>query len=492
MGYNSAVLGRAVGRGRPLHPKGGEMSVYAAGHEGQSRGGLGKSESTSFRLFAFGVVSINLALLVVAAVRIPPADSPGLLELAVWVGLVAIAGVVPLSSGRGPFLAMDLPLLLAAAFVFGPLVAGVIALLGAIDIRELRREISLSRAIWNRSQTSISVICASVVFSNFVGLGEWPATPLVALAALAVDIAVNYVIVGYGTSLRTGLSIRQSVQAMRFGSPTSFLMSYLCFGFLGILIAEAYVRFGLSGVIASVAPVILGKQVFLNRSRLENVERTLADNNIALSHVDERIARERQQERARIAAALHDDVLQDLYNVTIRAQVLRQDLLSGRLLELEDDLPAVIEASEAAVEDLRQVIQGLRSAVIGHAGLVETLALFARRLEEESGLQIVASLDASIRSTPERELIVYQILREAITNAANHSRGRTIWLSLGKEGDALRAEVADDGCGFDSSSRHSLHFGLDLMRERAIEIGADLEIRSSPGSGTVVRLHFEG
>ena len=100
-------------------------------------------------------------------------------------------------------------------------------------------------------------------------------------------------------------------------------------------------------------------------------------------------------ERARIAAALHDEVLQDLYNVTIRAQVLRQDLLTGRLLDLEDDLPAVIQASEAAVEDLREVIHGLRSAAVGHAGLIETLGLFARHVEDESRLQVVLSLDSS-------------------------------------------------------------------------------------------------
>ena len=247
---------------------------------------------------------------------------------------------------------MDLPLLLAAAFIFGPFISGLIALLGAVDIRELRREISWPRAIWNRSQTSISVMCASVVFFELSHLGDWPLTPLVAFAALGVDVAVNYLIVAYGTSLRRGASLRESLRAMRFGSPSSFLMSYLCFGFIGILIAEAYTRFGLSGVVASVAPVILGKQLFLHRSRLEDVELTLADNSAALGHVDERIAAERQQERSRIAAALHDEVLQDLYNVTIRAQVLRQDLLAGRLLELEDDLPAVIQASEAAVEDL--------------------------------------------------------------------------------------------------------------------------------------------
>jgi signal transduction histidine kinase len=467
------------------------MSVYAAGHPGRSRGSVSKGETTQFRLFAVGVVGLNLSLLFVAAAHMPVGDPPRLLELVAWVVFVAIAGVVPLSSGRGPSLAMDLPLLLAAAFVFGPLISGVIALLGAIDIRELRREISWSRAIWNRSQTSISVICASAVFSSLVDLGDWPLTPFVALAALGVDVIVNYLIVAYGTTLRSGLPIRESLSAMRFGSPWTFLMSYACFGFLGILIAEAYVGFGLSGVVASVAPVILGKQVFLHRSRLENVERTLVDNTVALSHVDERIAAERQQERARIAAALHDDVLQDLYNVTIRAQVLRQDLLGGRLLELEDDLPAVIQASEAAVEDLRVVIKGLRSAVVGHAGLVETLGLFARRVEEESRLQVVASLDSSIRSTPERELIVYQIMREALTNAANHSGARTVWLSLSREADLLVAEIADDGHGFDLSGQLSdLHFGLQLMRERAAEIEAHLEVRSSPGSGTVVRLSF--
>ena len=467
------------------------MSVYAAGSPGRSDSSWRERETAQFRLFAAGIISLNLVLLVVAALQIQ-APLPDTVELVAWVAFVAIAGFVPLSSGRGPSLAMDLPLLLAAAFIFGPLFSGLIALLGAVDIRELRREISWPRAVWNRSQTSVSVMCASVTFSELSQLGDWPLTPLVALVALGVDVVVNYVIVAYGTSLRRRISIRESLRAMRFGSPSTFLMSYLCFGFLGLLIAEAYTRFGLSGVVASVAPVILGKQLFLHRSRLEDVEQTLVDNTAALSHVDERIAAERQQERSRIAAALHDEVLQDLYNVTIRAQVLRQDLLGGRLLELEDDLPAVIQASEAAVEDLRDVIHGLRSAAIGHAGLVETLGLFARQLEQESGVQIVVSLDSTIRSTPERELIVYQIAREALLNAAHHSKARTIWLSLRQEAGCLRVEVEDDGAGFDpSSSQSNLHFGLQLMSERAVEIGGDLEIRSSPGSGTTVCLTFQ-
>ena len=465
------------------------MSVVAAERSGHSSHRLRRDESTQFRAFALAVIGLNGLLLGAVGVWAPGRLPNQPLELLAWITLVAVAGLVPLSSRKGPSLAMDLPLLLAAAFIFGPLASGLIALLGAVDIRELKREVSWSRAVWNRSQTSLSVMCASATFASLGELGDWPLTPLVALLALAADASVNYLIVGFGTSLRNRRPLLESLGAMRIGSPTNFLLSYTCFGFLGILIAEAYSTFGLSGVLASVAPIILGRQAFIHRSRLENVELSLAQSTTALRHVDERIAAERRDERTRIAAALHDEVLQDLYNVTIRAQVLRQDLLSGRLLELEDDLPAVVQASEAAVEDLREVIQGLRSATVGHAGLVETLTLFARHLETDSGVQIVQSLDSSTRLTPERELVVYQIAREALTNSVRHSHAKTIWLSLSSTSDSFEVVIEDDGSGFnmDELSNH-LHFGLQLMKERADSIEGELEIRSSPGSGTVVKL----
>ena len=165
------------------------MSVYAAGHPGRSQGSVHYEETTQFRLFVLGIVTLNLALMVLAAQMRQVTPRPA--ELLVWAVFVAIAGFVPLSSGRGPSLAMDLPLLLAAAFVFGPLISGLIALLGTVDIREIRREISWSRALWNRSQTSISVMCASAAFAELADLGDWPLTPLVALVALGVDVTVN-------------------------------------------------------------------------------------------------------------------------------------------------------------------------------------------------------------------------------------------------------------------------------------------------------------
>jgi len=343
------------------------MSVSIPKGSGATRERIAR-DTLQFKVFAFAIIGLNCYLLVLAA-RLPGSNSnTAPLELAGWAVLVAVAGFLPLRSEGGPALAMDLPLLLAAAFVFGPFGAGLVALVGTLDIRELRHEISALRSVWNRSQTSLSVMCASVVFAYLGDLGDWPRAPIAALIALAADATVNYLVVGYGTSLRTGESLTSALRMMRIGTLGSFLLSYLCFGFLGVLVAEAYRAFGLAGVVASVAPVALGCQAFFRKARLQDAERTLVKNTHALRNVDARIAAERRDERARIAASLHDDVLQDLYNVTIRAQVLRQDLMSGRLLDLEDDLPPVIKASELAVEDLRSVIHGLRSADIGHAG----------------------------------------------------------------------------------------------------------------------------
>jgi signal transduction histidine kinase len=487
MGYNFPPQGfvpRALRRG-------GVMSVSVAGRSRPSRGGPLEADNPEFKTFAVGIVVLTAILLVAAGLAFTR-STPGLALLA-WVVLVAVAGVIPVGSGRGPRLAMDLPVLLAAAFTFDPFTAGLIALAGSVDIRELRREITIIRALWNRSQTALSVMAASLTFVALGDLHQWPQTPLVALLALTADGLVNYLVVGYGTSLRTAAPLLRTLSSMRIGSLRAFVLNYVCFGFLGVLIAEAYAAFGLIGVLGSLAPVVLGSQAFLHRSRLDRVELSLAATSDALRRVDERIAEERRDERSRIAEALHDEVLQDLYNVTIRAQVLRQDLLSGRLLELEDDLPAVIQASEAAVEDLREVIHGLRSASIGHAGLVETLTLFANHLGGDSNVKVVLSLDPTIRSTPERDLVVYQVAREALTNSIRHAAARTVWVSLRRRTDSDTCElvVEDDGVGFDfENSDRDRHFGLELMKERAMSISARLEVRSSRGSGTTVELRF--
>ncbi|MGH2967099.1 MAG: sensor histidine kinase [Solirubrobacterales bacterium] len=464
------------------------MSVTAATRE--KRHHPETAEPVGFRVLAWGLFFSVVVLLVAGVASMPAGLTASPAELIGWVVLVSASSLVPLTSGRMPALVIDMPILLGAGFVFGPTFAGLVGLLGCVDIREIRREVSINRAIINRSQIAISVMAAAATFRLLQGhLGIWPWAAVAGLIAVLVDSVVNYTLVALGTSLLDGRRMVSVFREMRLGSMWMFASVYLCFGFLGLLLAEMYVRVGFAGVVGFVAPVVLGRQAFVHWRHLDDARSSLQTKNEALRSVDQRIADERSDERARIAAALHDDVLQCLYNVTIHTHIIREDLRAGRLLDLDDDVPALLSASEQAVEELRDVIRDLRRSTIGHAGLVDTLTLLVDHLASESGVHFVSDLDCTLHAEPSLELLIYQVAREALTNTMKHSGARTIWVSLSYDSGAIELSVEDDGSGFDPSGfRDSRHFGVDLMRERAGLANGTLELRSQPGMGTSVVL----
>ena len=468
------------------------MSVTATTQGERNSGSIG-IEPVRFRLLGWALFVGVLLILGVASTLGGQSLPLSVGELFLWIALVGSASLVPLTSRSGPALVMDLPVLLGAGFVFGPVFAGFVGLVGCVDIRELRREVSISRALLNRAQISLSVMAAALVFHGLRGqLGVWPWAALAGLLALVTDCAVNYTLVAIATSLMSKRQIRNVLREMSLGSLGTFILAYVCFGFLGVLLAETYARLGFVGVAGFVAPIILARQGFVHWRRLDEAQESIQAKNEALRSVDERIADERRDERARIAAALHDDVLQCLYNVRIRTQIIREDLRCGRLLDLDDDVPALLQASEEAVDELRDVIGDLRRSTIGHAGLVDTLTLLVEHLRTESGVRFIADFDATVKAEPSTELVVYQVAREALTNILKHSGARTVWVSLNYLDGGVVLAVEDDGCGFDprndAKGRANRHFGLELMRERAVMTGGSLELRSSPGAGTTIQL----
>jgi signal transduction histidine kinase len=105
---------------------------------------------------------------------------------------------------------------------------------------------------------------------------------------------------------------------------------------------------------------------------------------------------------------------------------------------------------------------------------------------------IVPDLDESLTSDASTELLIYQIAREALTNAVKHASPTTIWITLRQLGGSVSMAVVDDGIGFDTASfRDDRHFGLELMKERASMLGGELLVSSHRGSGTTVSLVIE-
>jgi signal transduction histidine kinase len=450
------------------------------------------SEPWRFKLLASLTACIGGLLVAAALVTNPRAlDIVGPSFLA-WIALVAIAGAFPVKLAKGVHLSMDLPLLLAAGMLYGPLPAGLLGFVACFDIRELRRRVSPWTSLFNRSQIALSAGLAAAAFSLIGGrLGEWPATLGAAAVALGVDVLINVSLVATSVWARTGRPVRSTLPVMAIGAPAVHILTYGCFGLSSLFLAELVTRTGPIGLVAVSFPVILGRQVFVDRRGLLEISGLLRVRAAALRHVDERIAQERRDERERIAEALHDEVLQSLYGVTLRAQVLREDLRSGHLLALDDDVPGVLAAAERAVDEMRDVIRGLRHSTIGRAGLVETVSLLASHLHQESGVLFVTNLDDELRMDAESELLLYQIAREAMQNAVKHASCETVWVSLRSADEWIELTVEDDGCGFDETLRRDeRHFGLQLMRERAESAQGEFRIESNSGLGTSIWARF--
>jgi signal transduction histidine kinase len=432
------------------------------------------------------VVALDLGILV-AGIRLAGLESESVVDLLAWILLVSAAGLIPVPSGRGVYLGLDLPLVLGVGFAFDPAVAGLVAFLGVLDIRELRREVSFERALFNRAQVSLSAMAGSWVFHATGGdLDSLVSALLPGLAAILADAVVNYSLVAGYWRIKSARRVLDVVVDMRLGSMRSFAVAYLCFGFISVLVGAAYEGWGIAGVLAFTAPVALARQAFDHRQLLERADKQIEVKDEALRGVEEQILSERRDERLVLAGELHDEVLPPLFKVHLMGQVLRQDLNTGRLLDLDADLPELLLATESAQEAIRDVVRDLRRSKLGPGGLRETIRLLAAQLESAGSARIMLEL-RPVEASQLTQLLVYQVVREALHNAAKHARASRISVRLWQEEGLIRLRIEDNGTGFDPIGvDRDRHFGLQLIAERVEAARGTVVVDSRLGEGTSV------
>ena len=451
-------------------------------------------EPLALRILEWSVV-VPVVILLSVGVGVAWRDFRGeLLSLAAWIPVVCMADLMPVTLWRSVELTMSLPILLAAAFVFSPPLAGLLGYAGTLDLREFRREISIPRGLFNRSQVALSVFVASLVFHGLSGgVSEWPLVVAAAFVALVADMVINNGLTIVGFHLLAGEPLPRLIRNVYGrGRPWPFLLGYACFGLLAVLLATVYSSAASWGLLAFAIPVFLARQMFeRDRQLLETSEALVAKDRMLLT-VSERIADERRDERLSVAAGLHDEVLPPLYKVHLLGQVLRQELASGRLLELEDDLPGLLDATGRASEAIRVLIGNLRRSPLGSCGVSGTLLLLARQLEGESRTRFALQID-EVAAAPLVQLLTYQVAREAMVNAVRHAGAETVRVALTQDDAFVRLVVADDGNGFNPSRvDHESHFGLQLMKERVELVGGVFQLLTEPGQGTQVIARLPG
>jgi two-component system, NarL family, sensor histidine kinase UhpB len=206
----------------------------------------------------------------------------------------------------------------------------------------------------------------------------------------------------------------------------------------------------------------------LERERRESARRALAA---------------QEHERRRIARELHDEVGQAL-----TAVVLQLDGARAASAEVAD----ARETVRASLEEVRGIARRLRPEALDDLGLRSALAALTNGVSRRTGVEIERRIAPDVPPLdPEEELVIYRVAQEALTNVVRHAATTRARLALDVRGDRVELEVSDAGAGFEPGAARE-GAGLLGMRERALLIGADLELSSRRDRGTTVRLRLAG
>jgi two-component system sensor histidine kinase UhpB len=191
-----------------------------------------------------------------------------------------------------------------------------------------------------------------------------------------------------------------------------------------------------------------------------------------------------EEERARVARDLHDEVNQSLTGLLLRVEAARE----AAPPELEAELAETKALANPAMQELLALARQLRPTALDDLGLSAAVAGQVEQLRRgEIAADFAAEGDFSDLDD-DTQLVVYRVAQEALSNATRHSEATSVKARLRRgEEDGVELEVSDDGRGFAFDESQG-GLGIAGMRERALLIGGKLTIESRPDHGTTVRL----
>jgi signal transduction histidine kinase len=201
-----------------------------------------------------------------------------------------------------------------------------------------------------------------------------------------------------------------------------------------------------------------------------------------------------ETERRRIAADLHDGVVQNLVGVSysLAAAAERADRNGGT--EYGEDFRRGAAATRATVAELRTLLVEIYPPSLHNEGLAAALADLTAPLRRQ-GIQGTADVADDLDLPPGVNALFFRVAQEALRNAATHANATRIDVEVARHGRHARIVVADDGNGFDTARAERApgqgHFGLRLLADLVRDAGGELRLRSAPGAGTRIEAEVE-
>jgi two-component system, NarL family, sensor histidine kinase UhpB len=191
-----------------------------------------------------------------------------------------------------------------------------------------------------------------------------------------------------------------------------------------------------------------------------------------------------EEERARVARELHDEVNQSLTGLLLHLEAAREKAPP----DLDRELAETKALANGAMHELLTLARALRPTALDDLGLRAALGALVDELGRKSGISTRFEGTGEMGDVPtDTQLVAYRVAQEALSNAAQHSKADRITVRVDRDAEGVELSVADNGRGFtfDQAARG---LGISGMRERALLVGGDLGVTSRPDEGTRVSL----
>ncbi|CAE6759899.1 Serine/threonine-protein kinase PknD [Paraburkholderia aspalathi] len=245
-------------------------------------------------------------------------------------------------------------------------------------------------------------------------------------------------------------------------------------------------------------PVMIGRVAFeaggkegvafvIDLTDRKEAEQRLRESYDMLRELTSRRETAREEERKHIAREMHDELGQYLTALRMRASALRMQFGNDRP-ELFDGTRALIALVDETMQVVRGVIASLRPPALD-AGIVAALEWLAAEFDRNG--RTVCRLhvqDETIVMSEDRAIVLFRLVQEALTNVARHASANEVIITLERTPDACVLEIRDDGQGFDAQAIRKTSFGLAGMEERVLMLGGRIEVVSSLGTGTAIKV----
>jgi signal transduction histidine kinase len=195
-------------------------------------------------------------------------------------------------------------------------------------------------------------------------------------------------------------------------------------------------------------------------------------------------------ERRRIAGDLHEGLVQQMAGVSM-SLAAKADALDGTDPEAAELLREGAATTRQGVRSLRSALLGIYPPSVRRAGLSAALSDLAAPLAAD-GFETDVRVPDGLALPEEVEALLFRAAQEAFRNVRAHAGARTVRANVSNGDGTAALEVEDDGVGFTaeaaSTARAEGHLGLALLEDLAREAGATIDVSSTPGEGTRVRL----